>query len=75
MKTKNCKLCNNFKIIYRKSHYIFWRCSIHYCTVLDKVIQSDEICTKWERRKPACDISEKRLSETEQDLIWIRDNV
>lgn len=75
MKTKNCKTCDHCKVIYRKSRYLFWRFSLHYCTALDRIIQSDDRCKQWKRKEPVCDISEKRFLEAEKALVWIRDNV
>ena len=75
MKTKNCKTCDHCKMIYRKSRYHFWRFSLRYCTALNQIIQSDGWCEEWKKKKYVCDISEERLLETEQALLWLRDNV
>lgn len=46
--------------------------NMRYCTVCEKVVQSDGSCEKWQPKKSAGGISLKTLNDAEEDIVAIK---
>lgn len=74
MKTKNCKNCNFFKVVYREFGY---RLSyslaypMYYCTKCEQMTDKESICENRQAKKAEYDISPQRLKEVEQDIKYL----
>lgn len=71
MKTRTCKSCRFFKIVYEQCGYRFIYSVMYphyYCTECEQLTDRENVCGKWQRKKAEYDVSPQRLEEVEQDI-------
>ena len=65
-KCNNCEFC---KGVYFEGYYKYWIFrNIYYCVTLNKIIDVDDGCEQWRKRKPHYDFSAERFDGVVKDI-------
>lgn len=68
MTTKICKFCGNCKTVYRRGRYKYFKERTYYCTLREEIINRENSCGKWCKRKVEYDLSPQRFDEVQKDI-------
>jgi len=68
MTTKICKFCGNCKTLYRCGRYRLFRIKKYYCVLREEIIDRENSCGKWCKRKVEYDLSPQRFDEVQKDI-------
>ena len=68
MTTKICKYCGNCKTLYDCGRYRLFRLKKYYCALREEIIDRENSCGEWCKRKVEYELSPQRFDEAEADL-------
>lgn len=70
-----CRNCNACKQLYEKGFYLYWSHNRFYCTTLNKLIDVNNVCENWQKKKQNYDLSSERFDNVIKDVEWLIDRI